>query len=290
MPVPPGFAPRRPQPSSGLFEFLNNKGQKQPVKPTGRHAVALGEHSSTHSNLAPPLRYSVFVRSFETDTKFARPFTSKGDGRGFTTEISKRITARIHFRMDINVTSRQITYSSARSSETVQYCFPIAPLKFERRATAKPYRFVSNNYRISNANPSYKFKISAAEPIMSSIPIVGDLTPAIDLHGSLNIDINNDTLWIQGKIYGDGFPDAECFIRDKLGNCVMLDTYKHGPNGSPVWDLPLDGNMQMMDMYVAIELDCNGCFLWAWHCGYFFGSNSQREIPVIKNKIINNEN
>jgi hypothetical protein len=67
---------------------------------------------------------------------------------------------------------------------------------------------------------------------------------------------------VQGKISGDGFPDAECFIADSSGKAVMLGTFKHGPMGSPIWDLPGDGNKLMMRFDAAIDLTCDHSFVW----------------------------
>jgi hypothetical protein len=137
--------------------------------------------------------------------------------------------------------------------------YPIAPFINPKIDIAKP----EYNANADNKG-NYNFNASAAEPIMSKIPVVGGLTPDIDIKGAMNIVEKGGILNIKGQIKGDGFPDAETFIKDKSGQSIMLGTYNHSSTGSPVWSLLGDGNQQMIDVNVQIKLDKKGDFSKAW--------------------------
>ena len=252
---------------------------RQPtLKPTSAKAAFMHNHASVSTPQS--LRFTIYVRSLESRARFARPFTSRGDNRTFTTRVSRLTTARIHLRMDVDISRSKITYSNAVSSETVQYNFPVAPFSYEKRATAHPFKEFGVRPGAKGQAPSYWFNVQAAEPIMSRIPVVGGITPNISLHGSFNLSCVNDILTVSGRVYGDGFPDAECFIVDEGGNAVMLATFKHGAMGSPLWDVPGDGALQMMDIATDINLNCNHNFLWAWTTGHHYNSKGTHDIPV----------
>jgi hypothetical protein len=62
-------------------------------------AVLLKQASPSTLARVLPLPYTIYVRSFETRTRFACPFTSKGDGRGFSAKLGRATTARIRLRI-----------------------------------------------------------------------------------------------------------------------------------------------------------------------------------------------
>ena len=278
---------RQPAPKpANAKAALMHRGQDQ--KPLLRPVTAKAAFMHDNAPVSTPqsLHFTIYVRSFESSARFARPMTSRGDNRTFTTAVEdatgKRITARIHLRIDVAIdrVRNQITYTaSSWSSPTHQYCFPIAPFTFEREATATPHR--TGGIRSTKHAPTYWFNIQAAEPIMAKIPVVGGVTPNISLHGFFSLSYSNDSLFVTGEVRGDGFPDAECFIVDSSGKAVMLGTYKHGPIGSPVWDLPGEGNMQMMDIAAGIDLTCHYQFVWGWRLGHIGNFPGMRNLPVI---------
>lgn len=271
--------------TSAKAAVLHQGQDRQPLSQSGTSKAAL-LHEKAPVSVTQLLHFTIYVRSFESSARFARPMTSRGDNRTFTTAVEdatgKKITARIHLRIDVLIDKvrNQITYTaSSWSSPTHQYCFPVAPFTFEREATAKPHR--TSGIRSTKYAPTYWFNIQAAEPIMAKIPVVGGVTPNISLHGFFNLSYSNDSLFVTGEVRGDGFPDAECFIADSGGKAVMLGTYKHGPMGSPVWDLPGEGNMQMMDIAAGIDLTCDYQFVWGWRLGHIGSFPSMRNLPVI---------
>jgi hypothetical protein len=242
-------------------------------------ALLLKQPASAPPAQLLPLRYTIYVRSFETSARFARPFTSKGDGRAFSTRLDRATTARIHLKIGVELNlQRGMVYfrTTSWSSPTHQYNYPIYPFRFEQAATASPVH--KTGIRATANGNSFWFDVQAAEPIMARIPVVGGLTPAISLHGSFTITYANDTLFVFGRILGDGFPDAECFIVDERGKAVLLGTYKHPATGSPLWDLPGQGGLQMMEVSAAIELNCDHQFLWGRLLGHHYNAQGQRDI------------
>jgi RHS repeat-associated protein len=197
-----------------------------------------------------------YVRSYEHSAVFATPFVSAGDDRTATTSSSA--SARIHFKMDIETEGNKLKAYDAWSSPTIQYATP-TPMNGPLIGIATPKKDAN-----TDGNGNYDFKSSASQPIMSSIPLVGGLTPNIDIKGTMKITENNGIVDIKGQIKGDGFPDAESFVKDSKGNAVMLGTYNHGSMANPLWSLPGDGNSQMIDVNVQIELDKDGNFSKAW--------------------------
>jgi hypothetical protein len=228
-----------------------------------------------------PLRYTIYVRSFETSREFARPFTSKGDGRSFSTKLDRTTTARIHLKIgvELNLLRGKVYFKTESwSSATHQYNYPVYPFRFEQDATAHPVH--KTGIRASSNGNTYWFNVQAAEPVMARIPVVGSLTPAISLHGSFAVTYANDTLSVYGSIVGDGFPDAECFIVDARGKAVLLGTYKHPVTGSPLWDLPGEGRLLMMDISSSIDLDCDHQFVWGRLLGHHYNKMGRRDIPL----------
>jgi len=255
-----------------------------PQRTTSRRpneAVLLKKAAPSTPARVLPLRYTIYVRSFETSARFARPFTSKGDGRGFSTKLGRATTARIHLRIgvELNLQRGKIYFrTDSWSSPTHQYNYPFYPFRFEQHATAYPVH--KTGIRATANGNTYWFDVQAAEPVMARVPVVGSLTPAISLHGSLAVTYTNDTLFVYGKIIGDGFPDAECFIVDARGKAVLLGTYKHPATGSPLWDLPGAGGLEMMEISSFIDLDCDHQFVWGRLAGHHYNKAGQRDIPL----------
>lgn len=285
--MPPGSTPSR------RFSFATS-GQPQPkvFRPYApSRATSRGSNSIAIRPVKPPLQRSVvaslsphftlYVRSFESSARFARPFTSQGDARTFSTEVGRKITARIHLQIDVtfDFARGKIYFSTtARSSETHQYNFPAYPFTYERRGTAVPTHHTA--MLPGRAGQTYSFNVQAAEPIMAGIPIVGQITPNISLNGFFNVSCINNQLFINGAVFGDGFPDAECFVVDVRGKAVMLGTYKHSSLGSPLWSLPGDGNMQMMEIGAIVKLDSKYGFVWGQYIGHRYNAAGRRDIPI----------
>ncbi len=201
--------------------------------------------------------FTFFVRSYESSGVFGRPFTSIGDNR--TASTSESASARIHFKMHIETDGNKLEKYNAFSSPSIQLHYPIAPFLNPKVDVASPKAIAG-----ADKSGMYGFKASAAEPIMGKLPIVGGLTPDIDIKGLMNITEKDGILSIKGQISGDGFPDAETFIKDNSGQSLMLGTYNHGSMGNPAWSLPGDGNKQMIGVNVQVELTKDGNFSKAW--------------------------
>ena len=69
---------------------------------------------------------------------------------------------------------------------------------------------------------------------------------------------------IKGQINGDGFPDAETFIKDHSSQAIMLGTYCHNKLNSPITHLGGEGNKPMINVNVQMNLSNNGDFAQAW--------------------------
>lgn len=201
--------------------------------------------------------FTFYVRSYEHSAVFATPFTSAGDNRSSSTSSSA--SARIHYKMDIETDGNKLEKYRAWSSPSIQFMYPIVPFSNTKVDVAHP-KYDAN----ADNKGNYSFNAAAAEPIMSKLPVVGGLTPNIDIKGAMKITEDKGLLNIKGQIKGDGFPNAETFIKDKKGQSVMLGTYEHGAAGSPLWSLPGDGNKPMITVNVQIELNKDGNFAKAW--------------------------
>jgi hypothetical protein len=201
--------------------------------------------------------FTFFVRSYESSGVFGFPFSSIGDAR--TASTASDASARIHFKMSIETDGNKLEKYDAFSSPSLQIFYPIAPYINPQIGKAIPKKEAS-----ADGKGNYGFKASGAEPIMSKIPIVGGLTPDIDIKGTMKIVEKDGILNIKGQVRGDAFPDAETFIKDNSGQAIMLGTYNHGALGSPAWSLPGDGNTKMIDVNVQVELDKKGNFSKAW--------------------------
>jgi RHS repeat-associated protein len=203
--------------------------------------------------------YTFIVRSYEHSNIFASPLTSLGDGRNATT--SSDATARIHYRMNVETNGNKLENYRAWSSPTIQLVNPISPVSGPLVDLAHPKYNAS-----SDGRGNYSFDAAAPNPVASKmVPILGKLmTPDIDIKGNMSITEKNGTLNIKGQINGDGFPDAETFIKDNSGQALMLGTYNHGEMASPFWSLEGDGNKKMIDVNMQVQLDKNGNFSKAW--------------------------
>jgi hypothetical protein len=198
---------------------------------------------------------SFFVRSYEHSAVFATPFVSLGDNRKAST--ASDASARIHFKMDVKADEHKLEQYRAWSSPTVQLLY--SPSSSPVAGLAKPVYTAS-----ADNKGNYSFDTFAPNPIMSKIPLLGKLTPDIDIKGSVNITSSEGILNIKGQIRGDGFPDAESFVKDRSGQAILLGTYNHGALASPVWSLPGDGDKPMISVNVGVQLNADGNFTKAW--------------------------
>jgi RHS repeat-associated protein len=202
--------------------------------------------------------FTFMVRSYEHSNIFAFPLSSLGDGRGPSTSSSA--TARIHYQMNLETNGNKLENYRAWSSPTIQLANPASP-------ASGPLVGVANPTYNGNADGkgNYSFDAAAPNPITSSIPLIGKaVTPDIDIKGNMNITEKNGTLNVSGQISGDGFPDAEAFIKDNSGQSLMLGTYNHGKMASPMWSLAGDGDKKMINVNIKVQLDKEGNFRKAW--------------------------
>ncbi|RZK24381.1 MAG: hypothetical protein EOO56_01575 [Hymenobacter sp.] len=228
-----------------------------------------------------PLRYAIYVRSFETSSWFARPFTSQGDGRGFSTKLGRATTARIHLKIQVELNpgwGKICLQTKSWFSATHQYNFPVYPFRFEQGGVAHPVH--QTGIRSGTSGNTYWFRVQAAEPVIARLPVVGSMTPSISLHGSFSVRYANDTLFVYGQGLGDGFPDAEYFVVAARGKAVLLSTYKHPATASPLWDLPGERQVPLLEISASIDLACNRQFVWEWFLGHHYNKMGTRAIPL----------
>jgi|GEM_PF-1671135 len=264
-------------PAFGGYGYDTRLGRRWNVDPMARLMPEWSSYSFAKDN---PILYldadgqfpfTFFVRSYESSGVFGIPLTSLGDNRVATT--ASGASARIHFKMDIETDGNKLMKYDAFSSPTVQLHYPIAPFLNPQVDRSTP-EFSANG----DGQGGYSFNASAAEPIMSKLPIVGILTPDIDIKGGISATVKDNVLSIQGQIRGDGFPDAETFVKDNSGQSLMLGTYNHGDLGSPIWSLPGDGNQEMINLNIQVELDDNGNFDNAWSVD---GDGNKTQLEII---------
>ena len=114
-----------------------------------------------------------------------------------------------------------------------------------------------------NVTIYFGFKDAGKQAVAKKI--FGSLVPAIDTKGfvGISIDKNKDEVKIHGNVSGDDFPDAEAFLYDAAGHGINLGDFKHSVFGSPIKDLPGEGNSMLINFNITIKLDKNGNFISA---------------------------
>lgn len=102
---------------------------------------------------------------------------------------------------------------------------------------------------------AFRFDTMGANPMVP-------LSPDIDIKLNFVAFIVGNNLSFAGKLLGDGFPNAEIYIRDNKGNPFSLLTFQtdHGPNAGPI-TLIGDGTDPMGNFQFGILLDDDHTFI-----------------------------
>jgi hypothetical protein len=93
-------------------------------------------------------------------------------------------------------------------------------------------------------------------------PII-PLSPDIDIKLDFMAFINEGSLFVEGVLSGDEFPNSEVYIRDSKGNPFLLTTFQtdYGPTVGPILALPGNGDEIMAEFKLGIMLDEENCFI-----------------------------
>jgi hypothetical protein len=199
------------------------------------------------------------IKRYESGAIFGTPIISKGDNR--QTSANANSSARVHHLIGIETNTAKnndpVIYNDAFSSKSVQYP-PWYGTGKETPKFSASGDVLTNNSGISALN--FSFKNSGQEPIAKSL--CESCTPAIDTKGIIGVNEFKDKGEVQifGSINGDDFPDAEGFIYDGSGNGISLGDFQHSMFGSPVKDLPGEGNSTLINFDITVKVDKSGNF------------------------------
>lgn len=98
--------------------------------------------------------------------------------------------------------------------------------------------------------------------------MVGLLSPNIDTQLEFVAFLKGGGLFVAGQLLGDGFPNAEVFVRDnrRQGHMLLQFQTPHGPTLGPLTRLPFDGTRRLGQFKEGIRLNdrlqFNGSTRW----------------------------
>jgi hypothetical protein len=167
----------------------------------------------------------LYIRSFAPWDSFGGGF--HGDGRTFSTSpsVSSRISAHIRFKVpEMTIVSSEI--HSDPSSH---------PLRGPRTATPTLY--------VDGSGPHYLISYEGANPLVPHSPNIDVL---VDVTAQYQAPLG---VCFEGNVLGDGFPNAEMFVRQPAGDQMLFtygveDTWLKAVTG-PMTGLPGTGRSPM---------------------------------------------
>jgi hypothetical protein len=226
--------------------------------------LAPGGKRNVHSPRALPRPcLTSFGPVVEFVTRSYAPFDSfgggyEGDDRGPSTSPNAR--ARVTSIARLDTTTNNVTFS-AFSNESA---WPALPFKYDQYSywpaiiphlqftgTAVPKVQGTSSVDANNVMTVF-MKHAAGNP---EAPAPSFMTPDINLHTTFVIQLLADgSMSITTSMTGDGFPNAEAFVRIGDGRAIMLHHYEttSGPLTGPYIQLWGDGNADMGSDTVSI--------------------------------------
>ena len=200
-----------------------------------------------------------YIRSYHPGKAFGWPMYSPGDARGPSTSTSYDVTSRIThiFKTDAAEGTVDELQLFSHPSELRPFGLPInfPGLGMPEGTVEIISKGIGGKYNTLELKQSYSGGHGSTYGT-----VFENMTPKIDLNSNIIIKEFANKIVISLLTNGDGFPNAEIFIEDQIGNRIMLDTYEIFPWEQPIPGL-LRGNLLMMETIYEIYLDENQNFL-----------------------------
>lgn len=185
----------------------------------------------------------LFIRSYAPFKTFGLGF--HGDGRGPTT--AKTATSRIWTAIAFGPKEGRAKVIDRASSGTKH-------IWIEGVRYAQPG--VNLTARRNGENLLLVVHMAGANPMLEPA------SPDIDVHLTLSVGITGGILALSGSMKGDGFPNAEVFIADRIDTRRMLLTYATTADRDigPMTRLWGDNKREMVSICLAFALNEDGTF------------------------------
>ena len=160
-----------------------------PIIETGsiNKTIPLSQAPSSHI-VDPKHAFTLHVRTFERSKEFGAPLNSKGDDRMASTSTKETVTSRINYKSNIDSHANRFVGHEAISDPSELLMnkagFGIGSNSAiaNRKDKADPIYHTH-----ADGKGSYNFNTSAADPILAKLPVVGSLTPDINIKGHMRI-------------------------------------------------------------------------------------------------------
>ena len=245
------IVPLHPKPIKTPIEEIKKKipspnNVEQPIK----------ENEVTNKEKTPHV-WDFTFRSFISAPKVGGGLF-RGDGRGASTDPYPIATSRtwLNFSFDTKTQSVLPGYT-LKGDPTIFYGNKVLPRIEKDPQPEIKWGSVDvsyDDYGFGWEFAALSFHYWAKDPVTPEL-----FTPSLDVHVIMsirdNVDIN--TLYLDGEVYGDTFPSVEAFVTDQTGFRLLLGARKEEGGVS---DLFGDNKIHRFDFHLAIRYDENGKF------------------------------
>lgn len=201
------------------------------------------------------------LRSFHPNSDFGLSgLKFYGDDRPFT--LDDGVTSRVGQRFFVDPRTGEAygnyPYSDPSRNLLGAYSYYDSPSRAPIGMLTSRLQFSNESGTVTSIDTSYSGKnagIPFSEGSYGFIPV-----PSLDVHSSFVVTRNTEagTLDITSQIRGDGFPNAEAFVRDSNGQKVFLGTFVR--EGTAIGSLIGDDKVPMIQGRIGIAIDKQGSF------------------------------
>ncbi|WP_431687610.1 hypothetical protein [Hahella sp. NBU794] len=214
--------------------------------------------------------YEFNIRSFHPEKDFGwSGLMFEGDKRGFSLNPSgtELVTSRIWQKFKLNTETGEIKYPETKSDRSKapwskdyrEYLGRLAPKGVIQHI--RPIRTQQNicSIQIEGHYGGENHAMPASPELKESIGVT--YVPTLDVRYKLAVDVDRTNNHIDIVLYvtGDGFPNCEAFVVDKLGKAVFLGV--HVRKGAAPVSLALNLDYPMIACAIRLPLDSQGNFV-----------------------------